>query len=84
MLSFYKEELAGENTNHISTLASRNKESKLDTLKRVARMVVDDYNRIVTILEGSPEACDAFKRYAIAYFDFHFAVERYKLAELDL
>lgn len=84
VLSFYKEELAGENTNQISIMAARSGESKLETLKRMAGSVVDLHGTIVKILDGSREACDAFKSFVVGYFDFHFTVERYKLADLDL
>lgn len=84
VLSFYKEELAGENNNMISIIAARNKESKFQAFKQVAQTVMCLYDRIVMILERSPEACNAFKRFVTGFYDFHFAVERYKLADLDL
>ncbi|KAF8554184.1 terpenoid synthase [Imleria badia] len=85
VLSFYKEELAAEDTNQISLMAARSKVSKLETLARMARSVTDVYGTIVGILEGSSaRACDGFKQFVVGYFDFHFTVERYRLADLDL
>ena len=84
VLSFYKEELAGENSNHISMVAVRSKVSKLEAFKQEAETVTDLYWRILRILEGCTEACHAFRSFVVGYFHFHFSVERYKLADLDL
>ncbi|KAF8132098.1 isoprenoid synthase domain-containing protein [Boletus edulis] len=84
VLSFYKEELAGENRNQISIMAARNKESKLEILRRVVDSILDLYKTIMEVLEGSPEASDAFRQFTVGFYHFHFAVQRYKLEDLDL
>lgn len=83
-MSFYKEELAGETTNQISTLAARTDKSKLETFDELTETTIGVYRSIVRILEGSPEACEAFKQYAVGYVHFHTSLGRYRLEDLDL
>ena len=84
VLSFYKEELVGETTNQVSTLAARTKKSKLETFGELAETTVNLYKRVVKILEGSPESCEAFKHYTAGYVYFHTSIPRYRLEDLDL
>ena len=84
VLSFYKEELAGENDNRISLLAARNKESHLKVFESLSEIAVGHYKKIVKILEGSPSAYEAFKHLSAGYIDFHLSSERYKFAELHM
>lgn len=84
MLSFYKEERVGETTNQVSTLAARTDRSKLDIFEELTETTVGLYKRIVKILEGSPEACEAFKHYTAGYVRFHTSTVRYRLEDLGL
>lgn len=84
VLSFYKEERIGETTNQVSTLAARTKRSKLDTYSELTETTIGLYKQIVKILEGSPEACDAFKKYTGGYVRFHTSIPRYHLEDLGL
>ncbi|KAF8551268.1 terpenoid synthase [Imleria badia] len=84
IMSFYKEELAGETTNQISTLAARTDKSKLETFGELTEATIGVYQSIAKILEGSPEACEAFKQYAVGYIHFHTSLARYRLEDLDL
>ena len=82
--SLYKEELAGETTNRISIIAACNKSSKLDALNALVKTTSDGFERAVEILNGSPEACETFKKFATGLIRFHISVARYRLAELEL
>ncbi|KAH7885529.1 isoprenoid synthase domain-containing protein [Phlebopus sp. FC_14] len=84
ILSFYKEEKAGETTNQISLIASRNKTSKFEAFEALAQVTAEQFVQISKILEASPAACNAFKRFVAGYVVFHCSVERYKLADLQL
>ena len=84
ILSFYKEERVGETTNQISTLAARTKKSKLETFGELTETTIDINKRVVKILEGSPEACEAFKKFNAGYVRFHTSTARYRLEDLDL
>ncbi|KAF8443150.1 isoprenoid synthase domain-containing protein [Boletus edulis BED1] len=84
VLSFYKEELVSETTNQVSTLAARANKSKLETFGELTERTIGLYKTVVKILEGSPEACEAFKRYTAGYVYFHTSIKRYRFADLDL
>ncbi|KAF8557707.1 terpenoid synthase [Imleria badia] len=84
VLSFYKEELAGETTNRISILAACNKSSKLDALDALVKTTSDGFESAVEILSACPEARETFKKFAAGLIRFHISVGRYRLAELEL
>ncbi|KAH7885526.1 isoprenoid synthase domain-containing protein [Phlebopus sp. FC_14] len=84
ILSFYKEEEAGETTNQISLIASRNKTSKFEAFETLAQVTAEQFVQISKILEASPAACHAFRQFAAGYVAFHTSLERYKLADLQL
>ena len=84
VLSFYKEELVGETTNQVSTLAASANKSKLETFGELTASTIGLYKEIVKILENSPEACEAFKRYTAGYVYFHTSTTRYRFEDLDL
>ncbi|KAH0831860.1 isoprenoid synthase domain-containing protein [Lanmaoa asiatica] len=84
VLSFYKEEQVGETTNQISMLAARTKKSKLETYDEMTEATIGIYKRIVKILEGSIDACEAFQHFTAGYICFHTSAARYRLKDLDL
>jgi len=84
VLSFYKEELVGETTNQVSTLAARAHKSKLDAYSELTEATIGLYKEIVKILEDTPEACAAFKDYTAGYVYFHTSTTRYRFEDLDL
>lgn len=83
-MSFYKEEKAGEELNHVSLAAALRRVSKLEALKIIAADAREAYRRIMNILEGNKEAQASFNSYTLGYLDFHIVSKRYKLAELNL
>ncbi|KAF8549268.1 terpenoid synthase [Imleria badia] len=85
IFSFYKEEQVGETTNHISMLAAcTSKKSKSEALGELTEAAICHYKCIIKILEGSQEACEAFKQYAAGYVYFHTSSGRYQLEDLGL
>lgn len=84
ILSFYKEDLAGETTNQISIVAACNQTSKLDALNALAETTADLFEKAAEMLDGSPEACESFKKFATGFVRFHISVGRYRLADLEL
>ncbi|KAF9237727.1 isoprenoid synthase domain-containing protein [Melanogaster broomeanus] len=84
ILSFYKEELAGEPTNQISAMAACKGVSKVAALEELVDTSGELYERIVSILEVPPRsrACEAFKLWTRGYFLFHASLERYRLMEV--
>ena len=83
VLSFYKEELAGENGNYISLEASQRGQEKIPVLRELARDVSLCVSRVENILEGSGEAKAAFHCFIGGYVSFHTSFDsRYHLNDL--
>lgn len=84
LLSFFKEELAGETLNYVSMSAKANGINKLQALKKLADETAQCYQRASQLLQSIPEAWDAFREFAVGYVEFHVLSVRYKLDQLDL
>ena len=83
VLSFYKEELAGENGNYISLEASQRRQEKIPVFRDLARDVSLCVSRGANILEGSSEAKDAYQCFIGGYVSFHISYDsRYHLNDL--
>ncbi|TFK66368.1 terpenoid synthase [Pluteus cervinus] len=82
IFSFYKEEIAGEQVNHISNMAKLGSIPKTDALQRLAEETSDACLRSWKILKDRPEAFDALKAFHQGYIEFHACCSRYKLDEL--
>ncbi|KAJ7918942.1 hypothetical protein B0H13DRAFT_1868925 [Mycena leptocephala] len=70
ILSFYKEELAGETTNYIHSRAKT-------TLKHPKRVLVEMVREV-----GDLHALAAWKSFEDGFIAFHLSMKRYKLSEL--
>ncbi|KAF8897325.1 hypothetical protein BD779DRAFT_1667323 [Infundibulicybe gibba] len=53
LFSFYKEELAGEDDNHVSIIAKIRKWDKVTALKHLAEISIDGSRRIVKVLQST-------------------------------
>jgi hypothetical protein len=83
VLSFYKEELAGENGNYISNEASQRGENKNPVFRKLAHDVSLCISNTTNILEGSGEAKAALQRFIGGYVSFHTSFDsRYHLDDL--
>ena len=83
VLSFYKEELAGENGNYVSLEASQRGRGKIPVLRELAHDVSLCVSRVANILEGSNEAKAAFQCFMGGYVSLHASSEsRYHLNDL--
>jgi len=84
ILSFYKEELAGEDGNYISLEASQRGQAKIPVFRDLARDVSLCVSRVANILEGSnSEAKSAFQCFMGGYVSFHTSFDsRYHLNDL--
>ena len=83
VLSFYKEELAGENANYIANEASQRGEDKILVFRKLARDVALCISRTTNILESSSEAQAAFLSFMGGYESFHTSFgSRYHLDDL--
>ena len=84
VLSFYKEELVGENGNYVSLEASQKGQEKIPVLRELARDVSLCVSRVESILEGSTsEAKAAFQCFKSGYVSLHTSLDsRYRLNDL--
>jgi hypothetical protein len=84
VLSFYKEELAGETVNRVSFLAAVHGISKNESLGRLVDDGVAAHERVQQILKSHKPALDAYLAFSHGYVGFHAGAKRYRLHELDL
>ncbi|KAI0732213.1 Trichodiene synthase-domain-containing protein [Fomitopsis betulina] len=81
VLSFYKEELAGETGNYMSDRARASGKSVQDTLQDVVDETIITVERIRNILGEGPVR-DAWESFASGWIAFHTHSPRYRLKEL--
>ncbi|KAJ6554995.1 isoprenoid synthase domain-containing protein [Mycena vulgaris] len=82
ILSFYKEDLAGETMNHVSVRAKLSGKHPKRVLVEMVEEVGDLHRRIAAILEGNPEAMTAWATLEHGFIAWHLSLGRYKLSEL--
>ena len=82
VLSFYKEELAGESLNYISLRAKINKTTKLEELKNVVNDCLGALRQIQQLEQDFPAVCGPLAPCWPGYLRFHLSAPRYKLLEL--
>ncbi|EIW77346.1 terpenoid synthase [Coniophora puteana RWD-64-598 SS2] len=84
VMSFYKEELAGETTNYISRRAAIKGTSKISALRDIADETIRANRQILKVLEGDERASDAYTSFKEGYMRFHVASVRYRFHEIML
>jgi hypothetical protein len=83
ILSFYKEELAGETVNYVHLLqAVRRKESGLEVVHDLIEEAVGLSEEIDALLIG--DAKEMWECWKVGYITYHLCDSRYKLSELYL
>ncbi|KAF8504991.1 isoprenoid synthase domain-containing protein [Hysterangium stoloniferum] len=84
LLSFYKEELAGEKDNYVHLRADAENLSPLEVLATIVEEMRIARNTIHATLMVCPPALDAWKVYEQGYLEWHLTSARYRLTELVL
>ncbi|PBK60076.1 terpenoid synthase [Armillaria solidipes] len=84
VLSFYKEEYAGETGNFISLLAEARGEPKDRVLRWVAEQCVESYDSALLLLSPHKDAHGTYKEFTKGYLAFHLGSKRYRLGGLNL
>ncbi|KAF8993308.1 hypothetical protein BDQ17DRAFT_1368519 [Cyathus striatus] len=82
IMSFYKEELQGEELNYITLVGKTRCLEKLDALKLVSNNTASAHERIMDLLKGEAYTC--YKSYSQGYVGFHSLCRRYKLDQLNM
>lgn len=81
LLSFYKEELAGETANFVHDRAKVSGKKITEVLADVLQEVTSSVNRARVLLQGDKEK-ETWERFIAGYVAFHFYSPRYQLIEL--
>ncbi len=84
VLSFYKEECAGETNNLISLLADTRGEPKRKVLRSVVEQCIQAHKNTLCILSRHEGVRRAYEEFVKGYLAFHLGAERYRLSELNL
>ncbi|KAJ7744106.1 isoprenoid synthase domain-containing protein [Mycena metata] len=84
ILSFYKEELVGENINYVHVRSKMTGKTPHRVLVEMVREVGDIHARIAATLAGHPEALASWEILEHGFIAWHFSIERYKLSQLHI
>ncbi|KAI1793299.1 terpenoid synthase [Ganoderma leucocontextum] len=82
ILSFYKEQLAGETDNYIHIRATTDQTTTLDTLRLLADETLACVQRIRLLIGEDRELMAIWRSLQQGYVAFHMKTPRYRLAEL--
>ncbi|KAI0670956.1 terpenoid synthase [Trametes maxima] len=82
ILSFYKEELAGEMHNYVHIRSAADQTSPEAVLRKLVEEVSDTARRVDMIVADDPELANIWTPYKKAYIEFHLRTPRYRLTEL--
>ena len=84
VLSFYKEEIAGETVNQVSLMAAVNGSSKSEILERLADEAVAAHTNAQEVLRVHKSALDAYLAFSHGWVAFHAVSKRYHVDKLEL
>ncbi|KAJ8594643.1 terpenoid synthase [Rhizopogon salebrosus TDB-379] len=84
ILSFFKEESAGDAANYVSLVAATRGLAKEDGLHVVVEKTMQAHHNILECLRPHPDAYDAYVNFFDGYIKFHAALKRYRLEEIML
>ncbi|KAI1260797.1 isoprenoid synthase domain-containing protein [Xylariaceae sp. FL1019] len=84
IMSFYKEECAGEEDNYMHNRAFYERKGVMEVFRQVIKENVDTHNRIQLVLEGKEPYRQAWNEHAMGFVAMHKAVDRYRLKELGM
>ncbi|KAF7373565.1 Terpenoid synthase [Mycena sanguinolenta] len=82
ILSFYKEELAGETTNYVHFRSRTTSKPPKQVLAEMVREASNLHVRIAATLARHPEALAAWRTFENGFIAWHLSIKRYKLSEL--
>ncbi|KAJ7266605.1 isoprenoid synthase domain-containing protein [Mycena rebaudengoi] len=84
ILSFYKEDLAGETITYVQIRAKTSQKHPKRVLVEMVEEMGDIHRRVQATLAGYPDALKSWKTLEYGIIGWHFTVERYKLSQLGL
>jgi hypothetical protein len=84
IMSFYKEELQGDNVNMVSFYAAGHGLSKIEALWSVVDETSEAHRRATRVLSLNEDAAEAWLKFQGPYIGFHAGTPRYRLHEIGL
>jgi len=84
ILSFYKEETAGENGNYLSLVAATRGITKVDALKVLIEKTSQAHHNILECLRPHSDAYDSYVEFFEGCLRLYASLKRYKLDEFML
>jgi len=84
LLSFHKEELAGETANYIHNRAHVENVTAMQVFADMGHEMLKKRASILTVLAKSPRALEIWQIWERGYIAWHLAQDRYKLKDLGL
>ncbi|ROV88744.1 hypothetical protein VMCG_10056 [Cytospora schulzeri] len=84
ILSFYKEEVAGETRNYMNSRASYDRKTAMTTMKEVVQETAQSYLRATSVLSRRQPYAQAWHEYVMGYVAMHIMNDRYMFADIGL
>ncbi|KAJ6614864.1 hypothetical protein B0H10DRAFT_1802339, partial [Mycena sp. CBHHK59/15] len=84
ILSFYKEEFAGETMTDVQIRSKTSQKHPKRVLVEMVQEVGNLHARIAATLEGQPEVFSAWKILEHGFIAWHLSIERYKLSQFGI
>lgn len=84
VLSFYKEEAAGETDNLVVNTARAAEITHVQALERITDECVDLNNKVLAIIGNHEAASQAYRVWLYGFVQFHTSLPRYRLEELGI
>ncbi|KAL0565469.1 hypothetical protein V5O48_016558 [Marasmius crinis-equi] len=84
ILSFYKEDLAGEEMSYVAVRARISGKDPLRVISEMVDEITRSHERIIAVLSDHPEALKWWLTFEKGYIWWHLSLKRYRLSEIGL
>ncbi|KAJ0108804.1 hypothetical protein J7T55_011295 [Diaporthe amygdali] len=84
ILSFYKEEVAGETKNYVNSKAKSEKKTAMTAMREIVADTAQRYLSVTSVLAGKEPYARAWHEYVMGYVDMHLRNDRYMFADIGL
>ncbi|KAI3393121.1 hypothetical protein diail_4720 [Diaporthe ilicicola] len=84
ILSFYKEEVAGETKNYVNSKAKSENKSAMAAMREIVADTAQRYLSVTSVLAGKEPYARAWHEYVMGYVAMHLTNDRYMFADIGL
>ncbi|KIK53242.1 hypothetical protein GYMLUDRAFT_77496 [Collybiopsis luxurians FD-317 M1] len=84
ILSFYKEDLAGDEMTYVAFRAKISGKHPLRVVSEMVDEITHSHERILAVLSDHPEALKWWLTFEKGYIGWHLSMKRYRLSEIGL